>query len=344
MSEHHVSVEVHAPIEQVYNLFTHFNDFPKFMSFIKEVTYYDEQRSHWVAQVGGNQEWDAVNENWIPQQQVGWRSTSGLENSGLVKFQTLGGERTSVDVYVSYVPPAGVLGEVVDKLGFDSHFDHVLEDDLNRFAAMVEEAPRGALDPMQSHYLFTNDSAYARASVTERQEAAMAQDPMMQPAALKQRENVIEQESEQQAKFIEATHSEDERVAHEQHNAIEQQRTQLSRQAELDREMAGQRQTEASTPVRESEPDPVYGTLGGRNASIYSTTFGDQDGRNERFPGHTEDPMTSRNPQPTEQNGTTTSVADITTESPWLNTLRGASSEPKSDDQPESTTQPSERR
>jgi len=48
MAEHRASVTVNAPVHQVYGLFTHFNDFPKFMSFVKEVTYYDEQRSHWV--------------------------------------------------------------------------------------------------------------------------------------------------------------------------------------------------------------------------------------------------------------------------------------------------------
>lgn len=41
MAEHHVSVTVKAPVHQVYELFTHFNDFPKFMRFVKEVTYTD---------------------------------------------------------------------------------------------------------------------------------------------------------------------------------------------------------------------------------------------------------------------------------------------------------------
>ncbi|HTD20826.1 MAG TPA: SRPBCC family protein [Ktedonobacteraceae bacterium] len=86
MAEHHVSVTVNAPVHQVYTLFTHFNDFPKFMSFVKEVTYYDDQRSHWVAQILGRHEWDAINENWIEDRQIGWRSTSGPENTGKVKF------------------------------------------------------------------------------------------------------------------------------------------------------------------------------------------------------------------------------------------------------------------
>src|SRR5205085_122858 len=45
LTEHGAAVDVNAPTHQVYGLFTHFNDFPKFMSFVKEVTNYDDQRS-----------------------------------------------------------------------------------------------------------------------------------------------------------------------------------------------------------------------------------------------------------------------------------------------------------
>ncbi len=65
MSERFVSVEIQAPVHQVYTLFTHFNDFPKFMRFVKEATYYDKERSHWVVQIAGRHEWDAINEGWI---------------------------------------------------------------------------------------------------------------------------------------------------------------------------------------------------------------------------------------------------------------------------------------
>src|SRR6476660_4305224 len=110
MVEHSASIIVKAPVHQVYELFTHFNDFPKFMSFVKEVTYYDSQRSHWVIKALSDYEWDAVNEDWIPDQQIGWRSTRGLKNSGKVKFFALGPERTSVNVYIQYSPPSGPLG------------------------------------------------------------------------------------------------------------------------------------------------------------------------------------------------------------------------------------------
>ena len=112
MAQHNASVTVNAPLHQVYQLFSHFNDFPKFMSYIKEVTYYDNERSHWVADVVGHHEWDAINENWIPDKQIGWRSTDGLENSGVVRFTSAGDMQTKVEVTLNYNPPVGVLGDL----------------------------------------------------------------------------------------------------------------------------------------------------------------------------------------------------------------------------------------
>ncbi len=192
MSEHHTTVTVNAPAHQVYEIFTHFNDFPKFMSFVKEVTYYDQRRSHWVAQVAGTHEWDAVNEDWVQDQQIGWRSTNGLQNSGRVKFTPLGAERTQVDVFISYTPPAGLLGAAVDSLGFDSRFDASLQKDLEHFARLVEQAPAGSLDPMQSHYIFHPDSAVAKGVLTERQQESMNNDPMMTPQELQTRNTEVE--------------------------------------------------------------------------------------------------------------------------------------------------------
>ncbi len=151
LKEHHASVTVNAPINQVYSLFTHFNDFPKFMSFVNEVTYYDEQHSHWVA----------------------WRSYNGLENRGRVTFQSEGPTRTRIDVYVLYNPPAGALGDLGEKLGGGSTFESNLQHDLDNFARMVAQTPPGALDPMSSNYLFHGDSAAGKGKTTERQNATM---------------------------------------------------------------------------------------------------------------------------------------------------------------------------
>jgi ribosome-associated toxin RatA of RatAB toxin-antitoxin module len=173
MAEHNASVTVNAPVHQVYQLFSHFNDYPKFMSHIKEVTYYDDQRSHWVADVVGKHEWDAVNEGWVEDQQIGWRSTEGLKNSGAVRFSPAGSNQTRLVVTINYDPPAGVLGAIGEALGVGKSLEAALQRDLDNFAAMVAGAPPGALDPESSDYLFHKDSAAAKGKTTRAQDASM---------------------------------------------------------------------------------------------------------------------------------------------------------------------------
>ncbi|MBV9708269.1 MAG: SRPBCC family protein [Chloroflexi bacterium] len=322
MSEHYASVEVNAPVHQVYALFTHFNDFPKFMSFVKEVTYYDEQRSHWVAQIMGTREWDAVNEEWIPDRQVAWRSTSGLQHRGRVEFSAMAENRTVVDVYLSYTPPAGILGELVDRAGIDSRFDETLQRDLEHFAQMVEQAPPGALDPMESHYLFHSESATAKGTITQQQRESMERDPMMDAQALEQRDATIRQQAEQQKQTVEQQQAAAlAQLARQQQAAAEQEQA-LMQQAEQDSQQAQQQaDAEAEHPAVEDTPHPVYDTLGGRNASIPATTLGDRDARNERFPGYNQDPMVARAAAPGP--GHTPPLSETEVESPWSTAIRG---------------------
>jgi uncharacterized membrane protein len=171
MATHSASVTINAPVNQVYQLFTHFNDFPKFMTYIKEVTYRDDQTSHWVADIVGRHEWDAINDNWVENRQVGWRSVDGLENSGTVIFEAVGDNQTRVDVTVNYNPPAGIFGDIGEALGVGGKFESALQRDLNHFAELVNQAPAGSLDPTSSSYLFHGDSAAGRGETTDRQDA-----------------------------------------------------------------------------------------------------------------------------------------------------------------------------
>ena len=173
MADQHASILVNAPVEQVYALFSHFNDFPKFMRFVEEVTYSDETHSHWVADIAGRQEWDAENTGWIPNRQISWLSTAGFQNTGVVTFSPSGPNQTRVDVSVTYDPPAGPLGDAADALGVGKRFQQRLQEDLDHFARMVERTPGGALDPMASTYIFHEDSAAARGETTDAQNRTM---------------------------------------------------------------------------------------------------------------------------------------------------------------------------
>jgi Predicted integral membrane protein len=287
MVEHSASIMVKAPIHQVYMLFTHFHDFPKFMSFVKEVTYYDEQRSHWVVKALGEYEWDAVNENWKPDEQVGWRSTRGLNNSGVVKFHALGPERTSVYVYIHYSPPSGPLGSVGEHLGINAYFDAILQKDLTNFARMVEESPSGALDPMSSHYLFHNTSAMHKGEITARQQAAMQHDPMMRPQVLAQRQAQIVYETALREQRAAAQAAELEKQKLAEALRIQEQQIILLRAAEIIR----REQITREEALRKAESIPLDPHL------VYAAKahgLGDKDGLRARNPNNTQDPMTSR--------------------------------------------------
>jgi len=324
MAEHYASVIVSAPANQVYALFTHFNDFPKFMSFVKEVTYHDDQRSHWAVQVMGRSfEWDAVNEDWIPGQQAGWRSTRGLKNTGKVKFRALGPNRTMVDVYVSYSPPSGLLGTLGENLGINTYFETMLQQELNNFARMVEEAPQGALDPMSSHYLFHDRSAVRTNTVTKRQQEAMEHDPMMSPQALTEREAKIQRERELRLKAEQERAIELQRKSEIERKATEELQEQLAREAERRKQEEERiRQTLLESSMQRAVPDPVYNTLGGRGAAMDRTSLGERDALRPRYPDYHQDPMTSRHPRAQK---TVPLDLDEKHESPWFLSIRGAS-------------------
>jgi len=287
MAEHSASIIVKAPLHQVYALFTHFNDFPKFMSFVKEVTYYDDRRSHWVVKAFNEYEWDAVNENWKPDEQIGWRSTRGLNNSGVVKFHALGPERTSVNVYIRYSVPSGSLGSVGERLGINAYFDAILQKDLMHFARMVEEAPPGALDPMSSHYLFHDTSAISKGEITQRQKAAMERDPMMSPHALAERQAQIRREEEQYrqrtSEQAAALRSKKEREA----QLRQEQQANVLRDAEVMRRERSMR----AEAQRRADSIPLDPRL---SYAAKAHGLGDKDGKRSRYPNFTQDPMTSR--------------------------------------------------
>jgi len=133
------SIEVKAPIRAVYNQWTQFEEFPHFMEGVEEVHQLDNQRLHWKASIAGKtKEWDAEIVEQTPDKIVAWRSTSGTNNSGSVRFEPIDAGTTKVILTLNYEPESatekigGALGLVSGKV----------EDDLKRFKKFIEE--RGA--------------------------------------------------------------------------------------------------------------------------------------------------------------------------------------------------------
>jgi len=139
MSTIEQSVEVEAPLSTVYNQWTQFEEFPRFMQAVEEVRQLDDTHLHWVAEFGGSRhEWDAEITEQKPDERVASRNTGGKDNAGVVTFHRLDDARTRVMVQMDFVPE-GIKEKLGDALGAP---DRRVQSDLERFKELIES--RGA--------------------------------------------------------------------------------------------------------------------------------------------------------------------------------------------------------
>jgi len=130
------SIEVDAPVSMVYNQWTQFEDFPRFMEGVKSVRQLDDKRLHWHAEIAGkDKEWDAEIVEQRPDELIMWRSTTGVHNGGEVRFDQTSGGKTRVTLVMTY-DPEGVVENVGDALGLVSMR---VKGDLKRFEKFIEE-------------------------------------------------------------------------------------------------------------------------------------------------------------------------------------------------------------
>ena len=78
MSTIEKSIEVNVPVRTAYNQWTQFEEFPRFMEGVKEVTQLDDTHLHWKAAIAGqDKEWDAEITEQTPDQRIAWTSRGG---------------------------------------------------------------------------------------------------------------------------------------------------------------------------------------------------------------------------------------------------------------------------
>jgi uncharacterized membrane protein len=136
------AIHVAAPVERVWELWSDFESWPRFMSHLKEVRRTGGDRSHWVAKGPGGKgvEWDAVTTQSITNEVIAWKSVEGstIEHGGRVYFSPDERGGTLVEVRMSYNPPAGAVGHTVASLlGVDP--ESAMDDDMVRLKSLLEE-------------------------------------------------------------------------------------------------------------------------------------------------------------------------------------------------------------
>jgi uncharacterized membrane protein len=129
------SVDVGTPIRTVYNQWTQFEDFPRFMEGVTEIRQTSKTTTHWKTKIAGvEREFDAEITEQLPDERVAWKSTNGSDQAGVVTFHRLDDATTRVTVQMDFAPD-GVVENVGDKLGV---LDRRVKGDLKRFKEFIE--------------------------------------------------------------------------------------------------------------------------------------------------------------------------------------------------------------
>jgi len=141
----HESVEVQAPVGDVFAYWSNFENFPNFMHNIEEVRMTGEDTSHWRVKgpLGKSVEFDAKTTEMDPNRGIGWNTVDGqVMTSGEVRFEEVLPDRTRVEVTMNYAdPPGGKAGEVVAEA--ISNPERIVREDLQNFAGLVERGELG---------------------------------------------------------------------------------------------------------------------------------------------------------------------------------------------------------
>jgi uncharacterized membrane protein len=135
------SIYVNAPVEEVFELWSNFENLPNFFTNVKEVRRTerpDEYRFTVAGPAGVPVEWHARVTKLVPNELVGWKTVSDsiVKNAGQVQFRSENGG-TRVDVHLKYNPGIGALGHAAAKL-FGADPKSLMDEDLARMKNYLE--------------------------------------------------------------------------------------------------------------------------------------------------------------------------------------------------------------
>jgi uncharacterized membrane protein len=134
------SIDIKASPEAVYDVCSHYENFPHFMSHAIDVRDLGNHRAHWVVQGRGGSEveFDSRLTDSDRPHRIAWRSEPGsiVDSEGVITLQPYAGG-TRATVRMAWRAPAGAVGVGVMALT-GTHAESALEDDLRRMKEFIE--------------------------------------------------------------------------------------------------------------------------------------------------------------------------------------------------------------
>ncbi len=144
----HKTVRVNAPVDQVFQTLSVYENYPRFMRNVRSVQSHPDGRTRWwmAGPAGILLEWESVTTEFEMNRLLAWRTADSapIQHAGVIRLQPVDGG-TRVDIQMSYRPPAGVLGHAVAAIfGVDPKSE--LDQELLRLKSFLEtgRTPRDA--------------------------------------------------------------------------------------------------------------------------------------------------------------------------------------------------------
>jgi len=134
------SIDVHVPVRTVYDQWTQFESFPKFMEGVERIEQLSPTRTHWVTKIAGvEREFDAEITEQQPDERVAWTTTDGgTHHAGVVTFHRIDDDTTRVTLQLDH-QAEGLAEKAADALGI---VQSRIKGDLKNFKQFIES--RGA--------------------------------------------------------------------------------------------------------------------------------------------------------------------------------------------------------
>jgi uncharacterized membrane protein len=135
--------DIAAPIEVVYQRWTDFEEFPKFMHRVLDVKKEDRNKVSWEEKIWfSRRQWEGEITERSKNERIAWKTTKGTSHTGLVTFHKLDTNLTRVMVDMDF-HPSGMIEKLASGLRF---VKRAVEADLARFKAYVELGEAKGLD------------------------------------------------------------------------------------------------------------------------------------------------------------------------------------------------------
>jgi uncharacterized membrane protein len=134
------SIEVEAPVQQVYQYWRTLENLPQFMTNVEEVRSTGPDTTHWRVKgpLGASLEFDARTTQDEDNEAIGWNTEDGeVQTSGQVRFQPVTDNRTRVEVQMNYWDaPGGKAGEFASRVVANPQI--MMQQDLQNFKEIIE--------------------------------------------------------------------------------------------------------------------------------------------------------------------------------------------------------------